>query len=746
MRACLLTLALCGCQAASWGDARGRVIIDGADSNDGVTVRAIGPITVTTETNSDGDYQLSGLPSGEYALWLVAADTLEETRLERAQIAGGQSVLPEVRFTAVGTIDGEVRLGSGVGGGAVVFVDGACALATSDAAGRYHIEKVPAGLRTVEAVLSGYRPGKLSGVSVTRGQIAAAPALTLEPDDGAPYPVASLAGVAKRLDRDDHSGTTVTAIRGMTRLTTTTAKDGSYRFDGLPTGLYRLELEYDGRSEAIPQVLALAGSTGQVVDGALFPLETHPLQLFEATRLSDKVQLHHVIDSQRLLVSEVGGIDRNDQTLALLALPGGALTTLTSDSNRSGGLLLSNQHERILYTAGIDSYRGALRTVGFGGDAPLTLAPLVDGGFRFSLDDTWALYRVQNELRSVPITGGSEIILGAATDEGRLHPDGKRVVFQTCDPGCRLVARTLDGGPLTEISLGTGPSFLSPDGNWVLHVVQHDYNTSIGQLRLAKVDGSASRIVWDGQFSPYYVSFSPDSQHAALITDGSDLRILALGGDAAPAFAAAKVASLSFTSDGSRLIYLRDYQMGPRTFTLEQQPTAGGAPVVLGDRVEQFVVSRDGTRTLFVDAIDAATRSGALRVASATGQVTTLVAADVMQPIRFTNDGKRALYHTLHPTRDDVTRLFSVSITGGAPVELADAVQWTSQDSPGGINVSWMGGDQVVRVAPATGGVPRAVGTGYVAWVSDTRLVLTVTSVLAPFRHQNGLYVFEVTP
>src|SRR5262249_29597715 len=143
-------------------------------------------------------------------------------------------------------------------------------------------------------------------VTIRRGQTTTAPDLTLQPDGLPTYPSAALAGVAKRLDRSDHSGTLVTAIAGSTQATTHTASDGSYRFDALATGVYSLQFDYDNKRETIPQVLVLAGTSGQIIDGALYDLPSHPISLPEGRRVAPLANWRpwYMVDHDHILVAD----------------------------------------------------------------------------------------------------------------------------------------------------------------------------------------------------------------------------------------------------------------------------------------------------------------------------------------------------------------------------------------------------------------------------------------------------------
>jgi hypothetical protein len=79
---------------------------------------------------------------------------------------GGTPPPPPVGY---GTISGRVTAGKPGVSGAVVTVEGTGAAATTNAAGKYTIDGVPAGTHTVTATASGYSPATASGVVVLAG-------------------------------------------------------------------------------------------------------------------------------------------------------------------------------------------------------------------------------------------------------------------------------------------------------------------------------------------------------------------------------------------------------------------------------------------------------------------------------------------------------------------------------------------------------------------------------------------------
>jgi WD40 repeat protein len=749
-----LVLVACGCHAPPTVTIAGTVIIAGDRDASGVSVRAVGPASAGTITDAEGNYRLPALPPGDYELVFNASDTLEGTQLAHVS-AAATTRAKGVRFTAVGSVTGTVTLDGQPGRGATVLVDGASVVATADSAGSYRLDSVPAGTITVEAVLSGYRPGSLGSLGVTRGRVTTAPPLDLAVDDD-PYAAATLSGTALRIDRNDHSGTMVTATLGNTLLTTTTAKDGTYHFDGVPTGLYRIDFSYDGHHESIPQVLALGGATGQIIDGALYPLVSNPIKLPVARRIADSGDVTPV-DSERVLVQS--GSVQTQQKLAVLSLISGALTLVADDVQQGGGVILSRDLLHMLYAAGTGYGLSALRLGSLDGTAPITLSPHSETyGYQFWSGDARVVFPATYQvIDSVATRGGSPTVLATGVWTSWRHPDGKRLVYQSCtgsNPPCTIWARTIDGGTPTRV-LDNAPIdsgsyvLLAPDGGHVAALMGYDLQQHTGQIVLASVDTGTQSTLWNGVVKGV-VSFSPDGRWAAFVTDGGDLRLADLRSATPTGQVVAQnvAAVLTFASDG-RLFYARDVynNFNPTLsfYTLLQQPLGGGTELTLGTRVQGYAFSPDGTRTAFVDQLDAASNAGRVRIADATGSMTTTLAPSGARAIRFSRDGAYVEYQTDDPANVNTLLFWSVPAAGGTPAQLAQMYPGFVE-SPSGARIAFVGADHVVHVSATKSGASQVAGIGYYKWASDTRLILNLSFQQPPFRHQNGIYVYEVTP
>lgn len=135
---------------------------------------------VVAFTDESGDYTLSGVLPGDYAV-TVKADGYVLGSLTDVHVVAGQTTANQVialSTTGGGAISGTVsESGSGSIQKAVVFCrkDGTlCGHAVTDENGCYEIADIPAGTYTVTAAAAGYETGSDDSVVVTSGQTAEA--------------------------------------------------------------------------------------------------------------------------------------------------------------------------------------------------------------------------------------------------------------------------------------------------------------------------------------------------------------------------------------------------------------------------------------------------------------------------------------------------------------------------------------------------------------------------------------------
>lgn len=185
----LSLVVLFGCEPAG-SEVKGQVVFsDGADAS-GLVVLLSGAEQRAVTTQADGAFTFTHVKDGSYVASVEAAATLEG-RASVGVTAPAAGAL-ELRLTSAGALGGLVSFGGAPVPGASVSLAGTPLTATTDGAGRFRFERLPAG--TVELVASARAPsGQLRAASlaatVTRAGAAdvtlslveeAAPTATLE--------------------------------------------------------------------------------------------------------------------------------------------------------------------------------------------------------------------------------------------------------------------------------------------------------------------------------------------------------------------------------------------------------------------------------------------------------------------------------------------------------------------------------------------------------------------------------------
>src|SRR5262249_40878102 len=147
--------------------------------------------------------------------------------------------------------------------------------------GSYHVTQVPVGSYDIGAQASGFRGGSAPGQAVKWGEETVVPEIDLVIEPGN----ASLRGVAQLYGRSDHGGTQVTLVG--TGLSATTASDGSWHIDQVPEGTFALHFVNGAYQETVPEVEALVGADGWVIDQSLYPLAQSPLTIYPGRRVAE---------------------------------------------------------------------------------------------------------------------------------------------------------------------------------------------------------------------------------------------------------------------------------------------------------------------------------------------------------------------------------------------------------------------------------------------------------------------------
>ncbi len=281
------------------GGFSGAVLVVGAASSGGVTVRASGttlngtPYEATTLNRPDGTYLFSGLPAGTYAVdFELPSHAVVSTA---GTVAPGQvTALPPVSLVRdTGTVAGAVDLSAGAAAGFPVGADRSGAVVTltapdgtarstvTDASGNYRFEGVPVSLSGAPHGVEARRPSYVAAsgsVIVPAHATATAPTLTLAVDVGA------LSGTVALWDDVGGAGANPTSAGATVSLvgtafngagwsaSTTTAANGGFTAGNLPPGSYDVAATSAGRTcgsfaraTVAPGAAASAGSV-QCVD------------------------------------------------------------------------------------------------------------------------------------------------------------------------------------------------------------------------------------------------------------------------------------------------------------------------------------------------------------------------------------------------------------------------------------------------------------------------------------------------
>lgn len=139
---------------ASVGQIAGKVAFNDMADPSGVPVTLIGTETRGAITDSGGAFSFTGLKAGAYSVTAEVAGT-REGRISVAVTASATAMpLPDMVFTNLGTLTGNVKAGTANAPNAAVNIPGTELFALTDANGDFTIRNVPTGMRTVQARLN----------------------------------------------------------------------------------------------------------------------------------------------------------------------------------------------------------------------------------------------------------------------------------------------------------------------------------------------------------------------------------------------------------------------------------------------------------------------------------------------------------------------------------------------------------------------------------------------------------------
>jgi hypothetical protein len=695
MKRLAILCLIAGCGTPLTGSTlSGRVVVTGESALGGIAVTALGARALTVYTGADGSYTLDGLVDSRYAVSASVPSTLEGTVSVLAG-AEGSGAVPDLVFTPVGQVQGRATRGGSAGGdaGIVITVDGSSAVVVTDDSGGYQLD-APTGTRSLTAVTMGFQPGRADGLDVRWKQTTEVPDIDLSASAGQ----ASLSGVALLYGRSSHQGTTVT-VTGTGRQATTAA-DGSWRIDGVQEGTYAVHFANGAFQETVPQVLAIAGSDGFVLDQTLFSLPQSPLTLYPATR-------------------------RKSATLTT------ALYVLSPDGSR------------LVYT---DPTTGALELVPLDGSAPQGKSapvPVAQAVYQFGIAPAGNLVWYigtdpatgASALLTVPVLGGKAVIIDSNLGFANVtwNADGTRLLYRTDldaydDAGTVKLAPSGGGAPLV-IGSGASQPLVAADQRYALFVNGFDGNRFTGALVAVDLAagttatlspgsvyieggfafGAGDRVVFatlDDDFQPGPV-YSVAPSGAGPVTLGAGGGLLVSGDGSTVAFgsctsqagctsmvgpvggpvhvAAPSAAPFALSRDGQQLVDGNGYAQP--TVTLSVVPEAGGAPLAIAPAAyaeySLFLVP-DDAHVAYWDNVDG-NAVGTLHVFSIPDGTSRVLADHAISYLRSSvaPDGKHLMVQQQLTAAS--SRLLAAAGFDGSPLvplidELA-AAQWTPNGS-----------------------------------------------------------------
>jgi protocatechuate 3,4-dioxygenase beta subunit len=241
---------------AASGSLVGTVSGEGSGPLEGAMVSITDGPALATE--ADGTYQFPSLTPGTYEVAFSAAgyNTTTETVLVDN---GAETVQDATLSLAFGSISGVVTDETGPVAGVDVLVDGGGSTVT-DVNGKYSLLDVDAGPQTLIFIKDGYAE-QIIDTSVTSQENTVVDAVLV------PITTGSISGVISDANGPLGGADVVLMPGGLT----TTAEDGSYSFDALDPGDYKLAVTKDGYvDQVLDATVALGENT--VVDAELAPV------------------------------------------------------------------------------------------------------------------------------------------------------------------------------------------------------------------------------------------------------------------------------------------------------------------------------------------------------------------------------------------------------------------------------------------------------------------------------------------
>lgn len=195
---------------------------------------------VATPAAADGSFHLPVSGPGKYTVVARLSGYLE-ARVADVEVKDGPVELAPIQLTpATGGVAGKIRIGDGTTGhgDTAVFLEGTGHLAYTADDGAFSLLRIDPGEHVLVAMREGFATGRAS-VTIAAGEVAHLADLVLEP--AAPAGVGTIVGAAQLLGETIHEGIAVRLEGGPgIDRTATTGANGSYAFDEVPAGAYRL--------------------------------------------------------------------------------------------------------------------------------------------------------------------------------------------------------------------------------------------------------------------------------------------------------------------------------------------------------------------------------------------------------------------------------------------------------------------------------------------------------------------------
>jgi len=494
---------------------------------------------------------------------------------------------------------------------------------------------------------------------------------------------------------------TIVTIEGTT-LSATTDGSGTYTVRDVPDGVYAVHLENGQYEETIPAVLAIGAGHGYLFDGTLYPLGSIELQrgrrLFSTTNCwisgnsSDGRFLSGWSDNDSFLYDLESDVETNTgatQALFSPTSPMMAYSTSWGDDVYTMELP-SGTKTRVL------SGRYWLQEF-----SPKGSSLVVWGGSN------------QNELWAVPMPSGTPVLLDSSSSPGmgvRFSPNEKLVAFVSQTPSSgqfQLIVMPSAGGQKTVIETTgfyQGSFALTND-----HIVYMS-----DALKVAPVNGGAPSVLVHSTGLNW--ALSPLGTYVLIGPYGSGpLSSVPLTGGT-PVVLYGNAVSLSnsfpFSADGTRVVFLGDYDIGTNTGALMSALVDGASPAQTIDTgVQEFHLNPSATTVIYLS------RGWSL-----------LRAASIQSGVKWTLvDAPATHIQNIATAPDDSFVAFQTTVVqGNAPTPFLDVVP--------------LNGGLVTRLSS------RMMEWQIPSWTNASVLLARRTGASAPLNFQAGLYRMHLPP